>query len=72
MRTTEDIKCTIVHLICFLQFMTQKIKNRTLKKGTAVHVICSKKYLRRYSTIKCTIVQLYALQYTKVHLQYQF
>ena len=28
----KTITCTVVHLICFLQFMTNKNKNRTLKK----------------------------------------
>ena len=47
-------------------------KKKNTKKGTAIHLICQKKYLRRCSTIMCTIVQLYVLQYTKVHLQYKF
>ncbi len=51
----KPITFTEVHLICFLQFMTKK---KNTKKGTAVHLICSKKYLRRCSTIICTIVQI--------------
>jgi len=28
----KTITCTVVHLICFLQFMTKKKKSSTLKK----------------------------------------
>jgi len=70
MYTTENnyMYCSTLNLVSAVH---DKKKLYT-KKGTAVHLICSKKYLRRCSTIMCTIVQLYVLQYTKVNLQYIF
>ncbi len=72
MYTTENnyMYCSTLNL--FSTVHDKKKKKKYTKKGTAVHLICSKKYLRRCSTIMCTIVQLYVLQYTKVNLQYKF
>ena len=60
MCTTEDnyMYCSTLNLFSAVHDK----KKLYSKKGTAVHLIRSKKYLRRYSKIMCTIVQLYVLQ----------